>query len=109
MALDRISKSHKRKHRNNKGIKKNILFFVKKNNSLERYISRPAFYYWKRDKMCCPDLCAANDAISTKYWMKNAFNNPKTRFSEPRFSEILDLMNKIQLPFSYSTLYPDSI
>ena len=24
--------------------------------------------------MCCPDLCAANDAISTKYWMKNAFN-----------------------------------
>ena len=74
MALDRISKSHKRKHRNNKGIKKNILFFWKKNNSLERYISRPAFYYWKRDKMCCPDLCAANDAISTKYWMKNAFN-----------------------------------
>ena len=34
---------------------------------------------------------------------------PKTGFSEPRFSEILDLMNKLQLPFSYSTLYPDSI
>ena len=29
---------------------------------------------------------------------------PKTRFSEPQFSEILDLMNKLQLPFSYFTL-----
>ena len=28
----------------------------------------------------------------------------ETRFSEPRFSEILDLMNKLQLPFSYFTL-----
>ena len=34
---------------------------------------------------------------------------PETRFSEPRFSEILDLVNKLQLPFSYSTLYPDSV
>ena len=33
----------------------------------------------------------------------------KTWFSEPRFSEILDLMNKPQLPFSYFTLYPDLI
>ena len=24
---------------------------------------------------------------------------PKTRFSESRFSEILDLMNKLELPF----------
>ena len=30
-------------------------------------------------------------------------------FSEPRFSEILDLMNKLQPSFSYFTLYPDSI
>ena len=36
-------------------------------------------------------------------------NTLKTRFSEPRFSEIIDLMNKLQLPFSYFTLYPDSI
>ena len=28
---------------------------------------------------------------------------------ETRFSEILDLMNKLQLPFSYFTLYPDMI
>ena len=34
---------------------------------------------------------------------------PEIRFSEPRFSEILNLMNKPQLPFSYFTLYPDSI
>ena len=30
-------------------------------------------------------------------------------FSEPRFSEILDLMNKLQVPFSYFIFYPDSI
>ena len=36
-------------------------------------------------------------------------STPKTRFSEPRFSEILNLMNKLQLPFSYFTLYSDSI
>ena len=29
---------------------------------------------------------------------------PKTRFSEPRFSEILDLVNELQLPFSYLAL-----
>ena len=33
---------------------------------------------------------------------------PETRFSDPRFSEILDLVNKTQLP-SYFTKYPDSI
>ena len=38
-----------------------------------------------------------------------AKNTPKTRFSESRFSEILNLMNKLQLPFSYFTLYQDSI
>ena len=37
-----------------------------------------------------------------------AKNTPKTRFSESRFSEILNLMNKLQLPFSYFSLYPDS-
>ena len=36
-------------------------------------------------------------------------STPETRFSESRFSEILDLMNKLQLPFSYFTLYSDSI
>ena len=30
-------------------------------------------------------------------WVKST---PKTQFSETRFSEILNLMNKIQLPFS---------
>ena len=34
---------------------------------------------------------------------------PETQFSEPRFSEILNLMNKLRLFFSYFTLYPDSI
>ena len=34
---------------------------------------------------------------------------PETQFSEPRFSEILDLMNKLQVPFSYFIFYPDSI
>ena len=36
-------------------------------------------------------------------------NTPKTRFSESQFSEILNLMNKLQLSFSSSTLYSDSI
>ena len=30
-------------------------------------------------------------------------------FSEPRFSEILDLMNKLQNPFPYFTIHSDSI
>ena len=34
---------------------------------------------------------------------------PETQFSEPGFSEILDLMNKLQLTFSYFTLYSDLI
>ena len=34
---------------------------------------------------------------------------PETRFSEPRFSEVLNLMNELQLPFSYFALYPDLI
>ena len=33
----------------------------------------------------------------------------ESRFSEPQFSEILDIMDKIQLPFSYFTLYLDSM
>ena len=36
-------------------------------------------------------------------------STPKTRFSEPRFSETRNLMNKNQLPFSYFTLYSDLI
>ena len=32
---------------------------------------------------------------------------PETRFSEPPFSEILDLMNILQPPFSHLTLYSD--
>ena len=36
-------------------------------------------------------------------------STPKTRFCEPQFSEILNLMNKLQIPFSYFTLYPDLI
>ena len=35
-------------------------------------------------------------------------STPETRFSDPRFSEILDLVNKTQLP-SYFTKYHDSI
>ena len=31
---------------------------------------------------------------------------PETGFSEFRFSEMLDLMNKLQLAFSYFTLHP---
>ena len=33
----------------------------------------------------------------------------KTRFSEPQFSEILNLMNKLQLPFLYFTLVHNNI
>ena len=33
---------------------------------------------------------------------KKKSGTPETRFSEPQFSEILDLMNKLQLPFSDS-------
>ena len=36
-------------------------------------------------------------------------STPETPFSEPQFNEIFDLMNKLQLPFTYFTLYPDSI
>ena len=48
------------------------------------------------------------------YFTAILVSTPKTRFSEHRFSEhqfseILDLMNKLQLPFSYFTLYPDSV
>ena len=35
-------------------------------------------------------------------WLKK--DTPETQFSEPWFSELLDLMNKLQLPFSYFTL-----
>ena len=42
-------------------------------------------------------------------WIALLVQHPETRFSEPPFSEILDLMNILQLPFSYFTLYPDSI
>ena len=42
-------------------------------------------------------------------FFEKKYKTPKTGFSEPGFSEILDLMNKLQLPFSYSSLYPDSI
>ena len=40
---------------------------------------------------------------------KKLEGTPKTRFSEPQFSEMLQLMNSLQLPFSYFTLYPDSL
>ena len=45
------------------------------------------------------------------YLIKNKKINstPKTQFSELRFSELLDLLKKPQLPFSYFTLCPDSI
>ena len=46
-------------------------------------------------------------------WQKNSefvkYSAPKIRFSEPQFSEILTLMNKLQPPFLYFTFYPDSI
>ena len=44
--------------------------------------------------------------IFPKYYYPRTPENP---FSEPQFSEIFDLMNKLQLPFTYFTLYPDSI
>ena len=41
--------------------------------------------------------------------LKVTIITPETRISEPGFSEILDLMNKLQLLFSYFTFYGDSI
>ena len=40
---------------------------------------------------------------------KRGYSTPETRFSEPRFSEILDLMNKLHLTFSYFTVFSYSI
>ena len=37
------------------------------------------------------------------------YSTPETRFSELQFSEILDLMNKLELPFTYFTLYSNTI
>ena len=56
------------------------------------------------DKLLCPkQLHYLYGCIYTFLYLK------KPWYSEPRYSEILDLMNKLQLPFSYFTLYPDSI
>ena len=58
------------------------------------------------------DIAVKSD--QKKSWLSIQNSNFPERFSEPwfsepQFSEILDLMNKLQLPFSYFTLYPDSI
>ena len=37
------------------------------------------------------------------------YRTPETRFSEPRFSETHDLMNKLSSFFTYFALYPESI
>ena len=58
----------------------------------------------KRDFIFC-----LSTAFGDAYLFQVIVCTLKTRFSEPRFCEILNLMNKIQLPFSYFTLYPDSI
>ena len=42
-------------------------------------------------------------------WSFNVTHDEIESKPETRFSEILDLMNKLQLPFSYFTRYPDSI
>ena len=64
-------------------------------------------------KWICVEIRQHNAFNSFDEWMRLLYisepSTPKTWFSEPRFSEILDLMNKILLPFSYSTLYQDSI
>ena len=53
------------------------------------------------------------DIGSIYFFMKpksgEQLSTPETQFSEPRFSEILKIMNKLQLTFLYMTLYPDSI
>ena len=53
----------------------------------------------------------AQIGIGKAFFIRSIINTKilKTRFSKPQFSEILDLMNKLQLAFSYFTLYPDSI
>ena len=70
---------------------------------------------WTRGRYFGNSSQLCSDEVSTVYtlwflWLLFRLRHaPKTRFSEPRFSEILNLMNKLQLPFSYFTLYHDSI
>ena len=49
----------------------------------------------------------AQIGIGKAFFIRSIINTNilKTRFSKPQFSEILDLMNKLQLAFSYFTLY----
>ena len=53
----------------------------------------------------------AQIGIGKAFFIRSIINTNiiKTRFSKPQFSEILDLMNKLQLAFSYFTLYSDLI
>ena len=55
-------------------------------------------------------LLRLNQSIDSDLFFDHRYHcAPKTRFSEPQYSETLNLMNKFLLPFSYFTLYPDSI
>ena len=60
--------------------------------------------YWTTDR---------ESGMQQQIWHTNPLKvnitSPETRFSEPRFSEMLKSMDKFQLPFSYFTLYPYSI
>ena len=65
---------------------------------------------WERKWQVCLWLHFVNFCSFVIILSGTSFGNtPETRFSEPWFSEMLDVMNKLQLPFSYFTLYLDSI
>ena len=61
---------------------------------------------------CCYNRCCVSWSPRTQVRCKSgqlAIVHSLHSTPETRFSEILDLMNKLQLPFSYFTLYPDMI
>ena len=78
-------------------------------------ILRPSFNFFSKKKACFQFtfmfwiLLKQTKDGKVSYTKIQKFTTPETRFSEPRYSEILNLMNKLQLPFSYFTLYSDSI
>ena len=90
-------------------LKSNCLVLMQEKNNLAEDLPR-------KSKIYIPGPVSSFKTIELRYFdvlLKGNYDfellGVHPRFSEPQFSEIIDLMNKLQLPFSYFTLYPDSI